>query len=149
MRNERRFVRMSSKGKRIVVGKMGLDSHDNGIRIIAKWLMDTGYEVIYAGLYNTTERMVQMAIEEDADAIGVSFLGGEHLFYADELVRLLRKQDMAHVRTLLGGVISPEDVESLRKVGVDAVFTPGTMRAEILERIDHLLMERPSGRRDK
>jgi methylmalonyl-CoA mutase C-terminal domain/subunit len=149
MRNERRFVRMSSKGKRIVVGKMGLDSHDNGIRIIAKWLMDTGYEVIYAGLYNTTERMVQMAIEEDADAIGVSFLGGEHLFYADELVRLLRKQDMAHVRTLLGGVISPEDVESMRKVGVDAVFTPGTMRAEILERIDHLLMERPSGKRDK
>ncbi len=138
-----------SKSKRIIVGKMGLDSHDNGIRIIAKWLMDTGYEVIYAGLYNTTERMVQMAIEEDADAIGVSFLGGEHLFYADELVRLLRKQDMAHVRTLLGGVISPEDVESLRKVGVDAVFTPGTMRAEILERIDHLLMERPSGSRDK
>ena len=138
-----------SKSKRIIVGKMGLDSHDNGIRIIAKWLMDTGYEVIYAGLYNTTERMVQMAIEEDADAIGVSFLGGEHLFYADELVRLLRKQDMAHVRTLLGGVISPEDVESLRKVGVDAVFTPGTMRAEILERIDQLLLERPSGRRDK
>jgi methylmalonyl-CoA mutase C-terminal domain/subunit len=138
-----------SKSKRIIVGKMGLDSHDNGIRIIAKWLMDTGYEVIYAGLYNTTERMVQMAIEEDADAIGVSFLGGEHLFYAEELVRLLKEQDMAHVRTLLGGVISPEDVECLRKVGVDAVFTPGTMRAEILERVDHLLMERPSGGRKK
>ena len=140
---------MSSKGKRIVVGKMGLDSHDNGVRIIAKWLMDKGYEVIYAGLYNTTERMVQMAIEEDADAIGVSFLGGEHLFYADELIRLLKEQDMAHVRTLLGGVISPEDVESLRELGVDAVFTPGTMRSQILERIDHLLMERPSGGRDK
>ena len=138
-----------SKGKRIIVGKMGLDSHDNGIRIIAKWLMDTGYEVIYAGLYNTTERMVQMAIEEDADAIGVSFLGGEHLFYADELIRLLKEKDMAHVRTLLGGVISPEDVESLRRVGVDAVFTPGTMRAEILERIDHLLLEHPAGGRDK
>ncbi len=138
-----------SKSKRIIVGKMGLDSHDNGIRIIAKWLMDTGYEVIYAGLYNTTERMVKMAIEEDADAIGVSFLGGEHLFYADELIRLLKEEDMAHVRTLLGGVISPEDVESLRKIGVDAVFTPGTMRDEILERIDQLLMGRSSGRRDK
>lgn len=138
-----------SKGKRIVVGKMGLDSHDNGIRIVAKWLMDTGYEVIYAGLYNTTERIVQMAIEEDADAIGVSFLGGEHLFYANELIRLLKEQDMAHVRTLLGGVISPDDVESLRKVGVDAVFTPGTRRDQILERIDQLLMERPSGRRKK
>ena len=136
------------KSKRIIVGKMGLDSHDNGIRIIAKWLMDTGYEVIYAGLYNTTERMVKMAIEEDADAIGVSFLGGEHLFYADELIRLLKEQDMAHVRTLLGGVISPEDVESLKKIGVDAVFTPGTMRDEILERIDQLLVGRSSGRRD-
>ena len=140
---------MSSKGKRIIVGKMGLDSHDNGLRIIAKWLMDAGYEVIYAGLYNTTERMVKMAIEEDVDAIGISFLGGEHLFYADELIRLLKEQDMAHVRTLLGGVISPEDVESLGKIGVDAVFTPGTMRDEILERIDQLLMGRSIGRREK
>ena len=139
---------MSSKGKRIVVGKMGLDSHDNGIRIVAKWLMDTGYEVIYAGLYNTTERMVQMAIEEDADAIGVSFLGGEHLFYADELIRLLKDQDMAHVRTFLGGVISPQDVDALENIGVNAVFTPGTMRDEILGRIDHLLTEPPSRRRE-
>ena len=139
---------MSSKGKRIVVGKMGLDSHDNGIRIVARWLMDTGYEVIYAGLYNTAERMVQMAIEEDADAIGVSFLGGEHLFYADRLIRLLKERDMGHVRTLLGGVIAPQDVDSLRKMGVDAVFTPGTMRDEILERIDHLLMGASSGKTD-
>lgn len=139
---------MSSKGKRIVVGKMGLDSHDNGIRIVAKWLMDTGYEVIYAGLYNTPERMVQMAIEEDADAIGVSFLGGEHLFYADRLIRLLEKRDMGHVRTLLGGVISPEDLNALKKIGVDAVFTPGTMRDEILDRIDHLLVDSPSRRRE-
>jgi len=101
------------------------------------------------GSWIRDERIVQMAIEEDADAIGVSFLGGEHLFYANELIRLLKEQDMAHVRTFLGGVISPEDVESLRKVGVDAVFTPGTMRDEILERIDRLLMERPSGRRKK
>lgn len=128
------------KGKRIILGKMGLDSHDNGIRIIAKWLMDAGYEVIYAGLYNTAERMVQMAIQEDVDAIGVSFLGGEHLFYADRLTRLLKEQDMGHVRTLLGGVIAPQDVDSLKKIGIGAVFTPGTMRDEILQRIDQLLM---------
>ena len=137
-----------SKSKRIIVGKMGLDSHDNGIRIIAKWLRDTGYEVIYAGLYNTADRMVQMAMEEDADAIGVSFLGGEHLFYADELIRLLKVQDMGHVRTLLGGVISPQDVDMLREIGVDAVFTPGTMRDEILGRIDYLLTDSPSRRRE-
>ena len=139
---------MSSKGKRVVVGKMGLDSHDNGIRIIAKWLRDTGYEVIYAGLYNTADRMVQMAMEEDADAIGVSFLGGEHLFYADELIRLLKVQEMGHVRTLLGGVISPQDVGMLKEMGVDAVFTPGTMRDEILGRIDYLLTDSPSRRRE-
>ncbi|MFQ5903936.1 MAG: cobalamin B12-binding domain-containing protein, partial [Candidatus Binatia bacterium] len=109
-------------------------------------LMDNGYEVIYAGLYNTPDRIVQMAVEEDADAIGISFLGGEHLFYADRLIRLLKEQDMGHVRTLLGGVISPQDVDSLKKIGVDAVFTPGTMRDEILDRIDHLLMEPSSGR---
>lgn len=137
-----------SKSKRVIVGKMGLDSHDNGIRIIAKWLRDTGYEVIYAGLYNTADRMVQMAMEEDADAIGVSFLGGEHLFYAEELIRLLKVQDMGHVRTLLGGVISPQDVDMLRKIGVDAVFTPGTMRDEILGRIDYLLTDSPSRRRE-
>ncbi len=129
-----------SKGKRIILGKMGLDSHDNGIRIIAKWLMDAGYEIIYAGLYNTAERMVQMAIQEDVDAIGVSFLGGEHLFYAAQLTRLLKEQDMGHVRTLLGGVIAPQDVDSLKKIGVGAVFTPGTMRDEILQQIGQLLM---------
>lgn len=135
-----------SKRKRFIICKLGLDAHDNGLRIVAKWLMDNGYEVIYAGLYNTPDRIVQMAVEEDADAIGISFLGGEHLFYADRLIRLLKEQDMGRVRTLFGGVISPQDVDSLKKIGVDAVFTPGTMRDEILDRIDHLLMEPSSGR---
>lgn len=135
-----------SKRKRLIICKLGLDAHDNGLRIVAKWLVDNGYEVIYAGLYNTPDRIVQMAVEEDADAIGISFLGGEHLFYADRLMRLLKEQDMGRVRTLFGGVISPQDVDSLKKIGVDAVFTPGTMRDEILDRIDHLLMEPSSGR---
>lgn len=135
-----------SKRKRLIICKLGLDAHDNGLRIVAKWLVDNGYEVIYAGLYNTPDRIVQMAVEEDADAIGISFLGGEHLFYADRLIRLLKEQDMGRVRTLFGGVISPQDVDSLKKIGVDAVFTPGTMRDEILDRIDHLLMEPSSGR---
>jgi methylmalonyl-CoA mutase C-terminal domain/subunit len=65
------------KQKRFIICKLGLDAHDNGLRIVAKWLMDNGYEVIYAGLYNTPDRIVRMAVEEDADAIGISFLGGE------------------------------------------------------------------------
>ena len=137
-----------SKRKRMVVGKMGLDSHDNGVRIIAKWLMDKGYEVIYAGLYNTSDRMIQMAVEEDVDAIGISFLGGEHLYYAEELIKKLQGKDMGHVKVMIGGVISPQDVDALENIGVDAVFTPGTMRDEILGRIDHLLMDSSSRRRD-
>lgn len=124
--------------KRVVLGKLGLDSHDNGLRIIAKWLMDSGYEVIYAGLYNTVDRIVAMAMEEDADGIGVSFLGGEHLYYGEALVDELHQRGMGHVKVIIGGVIAPQDVDALKEMGVDEVFTPGTMRGEILRRMDQL-----------
>lgn len=130
---------MVSERKRLIVGKMGLDSHDNGIRIVCKWLMDNGYEVIYAGLYNTTKSIVQMALEENADAIGVSFLGGEHLFYVGELVEALKNHGMSHIRVIVGGVIPPEDVEKLKKLGAAATFTPGTPRKCILKGIEMLL----------
>lgn len=129
---------MTSKRKRIVLGKLGLDSHDNGIRIISKWLMDSGYEIIYAGLYNTPERIVQMAMEETADAIGISFLGGEHLYYADKVIELLREKDMRDVKLIIGGVIPPDDVDELHKLGVNTVFTPGTMRDTMIRTINDL-----------
>jgi methylmalonyl-CoA mutase C-terminal domain/subunit len=132
---------MTPKKKRIIIGKIGLDSHDNGIRIVSKWLMDSGYEVIYAGLYNTPERIIQMAVQEDVDAIGVSFLGGEHLFYADKLITLLRKKEIGDVKLIIGGVIPPTDVYELKKCGVDAVFTPGTMRETIIRTINDLFAE--------
>lgn len=125
--------------KRIIIGKLGLDSHDNGVRIISKWLMDSGYEVVYAGLYNTTERIVEMALQEDADAIGMSFLGGEHLYYAEELREEVGKREMDHVKLFIGGVIPPDDVAILKKMGVDAVFTPGERKEAILESIGNLL----------
>jgi methylmalonyl-CoA mutase C-terminal domain/subunit len=124
--------------KRIIVGKMGLDAHDNGLRIIAKWLVDIGYEVIYAGLYNTSERMVRMAVQEDADALGISFLGGEHLYYTNELMDRLNREGMAHIKVIVGGVIPPEDVVVLRRVGADAVFVSGTSRQTILDSIEEL-----------
>ena len=130
---------MTSTRKRILLAKVGLDGHDNGIRIVAKWLMDAGYEVIYAGLYNTPERVIRMAIEENADAIGVSFLGGEHRFYAGKLTGLRREQDMGDVKLILGGVIPPADVEELKVLGIDAVFTPGTRRDTILSTIGAIL----------
>ena len=127
--------------KRIIVGKMGLDSHDNGARIISKWLMDSGYEVIYAGLYNTSKRMAEIALQEDADAIGVSFLGGEHLYYAEELLNELEKKDMGDVKVIIGGVIPPDDVDTLKKLGVDAIFTPGKRRDAILGVIQDLVAQ--------
>jgi methylmalonyl-CoA mutase C-terminal domain/subunit len=125
--------------KKIILAKVGLDGHDNGIRIVSKWLMDGGYEVVYTGLYNTPERVLQIAIEENADAIGVSFLGGEHLIYARKFVSLLKEKEMAHVKLMIGGVIPPVDVEELNKLGVHAVFTPGTRRDVVLGRIDNII----------
>jgi methylmalonyl-CoA mutase C-terminal domain/subunit len=131
-------IKMVFKGKRFIVGKLGLDSHDNGLRIVSHWLKDSGYEVIYLGLYNTSERIVKSAIEENADAIGISFLGGEHLFYADQLMKEIKRNEMNDVKVVLGGVIPPDDVQELKRLGVHAVFTPGTPKQKILETIESL-----------
>lgn len=125
--------------KRILLGKMGLDAHDNGIIIVAKWLSDAGFEVVYAGLYNTPESLVQSAMQEGVDAIGCSFLGGEHLYYAQRLKDVMRHRNLQSTKLILGGVIPPEDVDALKGLGVDAVFTPGTLRDTIIESLRRLL----------
>jgi methylmalonyl-CoA mutase C-terminal domain/subunit len=121
------------------MAKMGLDSHDNGLRIVSKWLADGGYEVIYAGVYNSTERIIKTAIEENANALGLSFLGGEHLHYAKEVLRLLRENGLESVKVFAGGIIPPKDVIAMKEMGVKAVFTPGTERAEILGMIGRIM----------
>ena len=121
--------------KRILLGKLGLDAHDNGIIIVAKWLSDAGFEVVYAGMYNSPESLVHSAVQESVDAIGCSFLGGEHLYYARKLTALMQEKDLGKLKLILGGVIPPEDVEELKRIGVDQVFTPGTMRDTIITSI--------------
>jgi methylmalonyl-CoA mutase C-terminal domain/subunit len=121
--------------RRIIMAKMGLDSHDNGLRIVSKWLADGGYEVIYAGVYNSAERILHMTIEENADALGLSFLGGEHLHYARKMIGLLRENGLEGVKVFAGGIIPPNDVMTMKEIGVDAVFTPGAKRVEILDTI--------------
>jgi methylmalonyl-CoA mutase C-terminal domain/subunit len=123
---------------RILLGKMGLDAHDNGIVIVAKWLSDAGFEVIYAGLYNSPESLVQTALQEGVDAIGCSFLGGEHLFYARRLVEVMNGKQMKKTKLILGGVIPPDDIDELKKLGVACVFTPGTLRDTIIETVNNL-----------
>jgi methylmalonyl-CoA mutase C-terminal domain/subunit len=133
---------MQTQGKkRILLGKMGLDAHDNGIVIVAKWLSDAGFEVVYAGLYNTPESLIQTAIQEGVDAIGCSFLGGEHLFYTRRLTDLMREKHINKIKLILGGVIPPEDVDELKRLGVACVFTPGTLRDTIIETISKLFNE--------
>jgi methylmalonyl-CoA mutase, C-terminal domain len=118
---------------RIILAKFGLDGHDNGIKTVAKWLRDAGFEVVYMGLYNTSEGIIKAAEEEDADIIGASFLEGEHMFYVPRLLELAREKQMKKVKFAVGGVIPPDDVEKLKELGVDAIYTPGTPREEVVE----------------
>jgi methylmalonyl-CoA mutase C-terminal domain/subunit len=129
---------MQKGGKnRLLLGKMGLDAHDNGIIIVAKWLLDAGFEVVYAGIYNTPESLLQSALQEGVDAIGCSFLGGEHLFYMRKLTELLKTRQINKIKLIVGGVIPPEDVDELKRLGV----TPGTMRDTIIETLTDFLKE--------
>jgi methylmalonyl-CoA mutase C-terminal domain/subunit len=128
--------------KRILLGKLGLDAHDNGIVIVAKWLSDAGYEVIYLGFYNFPEHLIEVALQEDVDAIGISFLGGEHLYYTRKLVDLMKKKDITTIKLIVGGVIPPDDIEELKRLGVADVFTPGTLRETIIEAFNNLLKEK-------
>jgi len=125
--------------KRILIGKIGLDGHDNGIRIVSKWLADAGFEVIYLGLYNTPEGIVRAVLQENADLIGCSFLGGEHLFYCKKLLHLLRENGLEDKKFIVGGVIPPDDVKALKAIGVSAIFTPGTMRDTIIQKANELV----------
>jgi methylmalonyl-CoA mutase C-terminal domain/subunit len=124
--------------KRILIGKIGLDGHDNGIRIVSKWLADAGFEVIYLGLYNTPEGIVKAVVQENADLIGCSFLGGEHLFYCRKVLDLLRQNGLEDKKLIVGGVIPPDDVKTLKEMGVSAIFTPGTMRKAIIQKVNEL-----------
>ncbi len=127
------------KKKRILIGKIGLDGHDNGMRIVSKWLADAGHEVIYLGLYNTPEGIVKTVLQENADMIGCSFLGGGHLFYCRKVLDLLRENGLEDKKLIVGGVIPPDEVQALQAMGVSAVFTPGTMRDTILKKVSELL----------
>ena len=127
--------------KRILLGKLGLDAHDNGIVIVSKWLSDAGFEVVYLGFYNFPEQLIGVALQEDVDAIGVSFLGGEHLYYTRKLIDLMTEKNINDIKLIIGGVIPPDDVMELKRIGVAEVFTPGTLRETITETIKELLKE--------
>ena len=116
---------------RIVVGKPGLDGHDRGAKIVARALRDAGHEVIYTGLHQTPEQIVETAIQEDADLIGLSVLSGAHMTLFKKLIELLAERDASDIVVFGGGIIPDEDVPVLEELGVAKVFTPGAPTTEI------------------
>ncbi len=116
---------------RVVIAKVGLDGHDRGAKVIARALRDAGFEVIYTGLYQTPEQVAETALQEDADAVGLSVLSGAHLTLFPRVVELLRQQGLGHVLVFGGGIISDDDAAVLVAAGVARVFTPGTALSAI------------------
>ncbi|MGH8983753.1 MAG: cobalamin B12-binding domain-containing protein [Acidimicrobiia bacterium] len=110
---------------RVVIAKPGLDGHDRGAKVIARALRDAGFEVIYTGLHQTPEQVAETALQEDADAVGLSVLSGAHLTLFPKVVALLREKGIGDVLVFGGGIIPEADIAALRDAGVAALFTPG------------------------
>jgi methylmalonyl-CoA mutase C-terminal domain/subunit len=118
---------------RVVVAKPGLDGHDRGAKIIARALRDAGMEVIYTGLHQTPEQIVETALQEDADAVGISILSGAHMTLVPRIVELLRSQQAEDVLVVVGGTIPAQDIPELKELGIAEVFGPGASTQDIVE----------------
>ena len=118
---------------RVVIAKPGLDGHDRGAKVIARALRDAGMEVIYTGLHQTPEQIVETVLQEDADAVGLSILSGAHMTLVPRVVELLREQDAGDVVVTVGGTIPAQDIPELKEMGVAEVFTPGAPTSEIID----------------
>jgi methylmalonyl-CoA mutase C-terminal domain/subunit len=123
----------SSRKIRVLVAKPGLDGHDRGAKVVARALRDAGMEVIYTGLRQTPEMIVEAALQEDVDVVGLSVLSGAHLTLVPKITALLRERGADDIVVLVGGIIPDQDVPALQEAGVAAVFGPGTSTADIAE----------------
>ena len=123
----------TEKKIRVVVAKPGLDGHDRGAKIIARALRDAGMEVIYTGLHQTPEQIVETVIQEDADAVGLSILSGAHMTLVPQIVELLAQQGADDVIVTVGGTIPADDVAELKQLGVAEVFTPGASTQQAVD----------------
>jgi len=117
---------------RVIVAKPGLDGHDRGAKIVARALRDAGFEVVYTGLHQTPEQIVETAIQEDADAVGLSLHSGAHMTLFPKVVRLLRERDAGDILVFGGGIIPADDILELEAEGVEKIFTPGATTQEIV-----------------
>jgi methylmalonyl-CoA mutase C-terminal domain/subunit len=123
---------VSERKIRVVIAKPGLDGHDRGAKVVARALRDAGFEVIYTGLHQTPDQVVATAVQEDADAIGLSVLSGAHLYLFKRVMELLREKGAEDIVVFGGGIIPPEDVTALKTLGVKELFGPGTSTQDII-----------------
>lgn len=118
---------------RVVVAKPGLDGHDRGVKVIARALRDAGFEVIYTGLFQTPEQIAETALQEDADAVGLSVLSGAHMTLFPRVIEELRCRGLEHVVVFGGGIVPDADIAVLKRAGVAEIFTPGASMASITD----------------
>ncbi len=121
---------------RILIAKPGLDGHDRGAKVVSRALRDAGCEVIYSGLHQTPEQIVETAIQEDVDGIGLSVLSGAHMTLFPRVVELLRERESEDIVVFGGGIIPEEDIAALKQAGLEMIFTPGTPLSEITDWVD-------------
>ncbi len=126
---------MSEKKIKIIVAKPGLDGHDRGAKLLARIFSEAGMEVVYTGLRQTPEMIINTALQEDADVVGLSSLSGVHNYFFPEVVKQLKEKDLGHVLVVGGGIIPEEDIPVLKKAGVDEIFGPGTNTETIVSYI--------------
>ena len=124
---------MPGRPLRVLIAKVGLDGHDRGAKVVARCLRDAGMEVIYTGLHQTPEQIAETAIQEDADAVGISILSGAHMTLVPRILDLLRKDGAEDVVVVVGGTVPPDDADELKRLGVAAVFGPGATTGEIVD----------------
>ncbi len=127
---------------RILISKVGLDGHDVGAKLVAKALRDAGMEVVYAGLRRTPEEVVQIAIQEDVDAIGISILSGAHMAFFSLILKLLAEKNASDIMLFGGGVIPVSDIRELKRLGVSGLFTAGTSTSQIVEFVNQEIGKR-------
>jgi methylmalonyl-CoA mutase C-terminal domain/subunit len=130
---------------RLLVGKVGLDGHDRGAKIIARALRDAGFEVIYTGLHQTPEMVVATAIQEDVDAVSLSILSGAHNYLFPRVIELLKERGAADIAVFGGGIVPDEDIETLKQAGVKEIFTPGATTESVIAWVRANVRPRPLG----
>jgi methylmalonyl-CoA mutase C-terminal domain/subunit len=131
---------------RVLIAKVGLDGHDRGVKIVARALRDAGMEVIYLGIHNTPEEIASSALQEDVDAIGLSIHSAAHMTLFSEVLGLLKKNKARDIAVFGGGIVPQEDIHSLKKMGVKAIFTPGAPLEEIVDFVKSIKITRRKAR---